>query len=55
MTVNDKSHLKTWANPEIRQLWVEPEIRELDVRETFAFPGRGNDVGGNPFIDCQRS
>lgn len=35
--------------------WVEPEIRELDIRETFAFPGTGADVGGNPFPDCQRS
>lgn len=35
--------------------WVEPEINELDVMETFAFPNRGADVGGNPYIDCQRS
>jgi hypothetical protein len=35
--------------------WVEPEVRDLDVRETFAFPRRGADVGGNPAIDCQRS
>jgi hypothetical protein len=35
--------------------WVEPEIRELDVRETFAFPNLGADVGGNPAPDCQRS
>lgn len=39
----------------VRQTWVEPEIRELDVRETSAAIGRGNDVGGNPTIDCQRS
>lgn len=38
-----------------KQIWVEPEIRELDVMETFAFPGVGADVGGNPFPDCQRS
>ena len=37
------------------QVWAEPEIRELDVRETFAFPGRGADVGGNVFIDSQLS
>lgn len=35
--------------------WVEPNIRELEIRETFAFIGRGADVGGNPTIDCQRS
>jgi hypothetical protein len=38
-----------------RKDWVEPTIRELDIRETFAFIGRGADVGGNPTIDCQRS
>lgn len=38
-----------------RKEWVEPEIRELDVRDTFAFPRRGADVGGNPYVDCQRS
>ncbi len=38
-----------------KQAWVEPEIRDLDVRETFAAPGRGSDVGGNPFPDCQFS
>ncbi|HEX4847419.1 MAG TPA: hypothetical protein VFV30_04700 [Novosphingobium sp.] len=38
-----------------RKTWMEPEIRELDIRETFAFPGRGADIGGNPSIDCQRS
>ncbi len=38
-----------------REPWVEPEIRELDVRETFAFPRLGADVGGNPRPDCQRS
>jgi hypothetical protein len=38
-----------------REAWVEPEIRDLDVQETNAFPGRGADVGGNPFPDCQRS
>lgn len=43
---NDNLDLKTW---------VEPTIRELDVRETFAFIGRGADIGGNPTIDCQRS
>jgi hypothetical protein len=35
--------------------WVEPEIRDLDVRDTFAFPNLGADVGGNPAPDCQRS
>jgi hypothetical protein len=55
MSASDKIGRKEWATPEIRELWVEPEFRELDVRETFAAPGRGNDVGGNPFIDCQRS
>lgn len=35
--------------------WVEPEIRELDVRETFALPRLGADIGGNPSPDCQRS
>lgn len=38
-----------------RKAWVEPEIRELDVRETSFSPGVGNDVGGNPSPDCQRS
>jgi hypothetical protein len=38
-----------------RKDWVEPEIRTLDLEDTFAFPGRGADVGGNPFVDCQRS
>jgi hypothetical protein len=38
-----------------RKDWIEPEIRELDVRETFAFPNVGADVGGNPAPDCQRS
>lgn len=38
-----------------RKDWVEPSIRELDIRETFALPGRGADIGGNPTIDCQRS
>lgn len=38
-----------------RQPWVEPEIVELDLRETFAYRLFGNDVGGNPFIDSQRS
>ncbi len=35
--------------------WVEPTILDLDVRETFALPRLGADVGGNPFPDCQRS
>lgn len=35
--------------------WVDPEIRELDVRETFALPRLGADIGGNPSPDCQRS
>lgn len=38
-----------------RKVWIEPEVRELDVRETFAFPNLGADVGGNPTPDCQRS
>ena len=38
-----------------KQAWIEPEVRELDVQETFATPGRGSDVGGNPFPDCQFS
>lgn len=38
-----------------RKDWVEPEIRSLDIEETFALPGLGADVGGNPFPDCQRS
>lgn len=38
-----------------RKEWVEPEVIELNVNDTFAFPGRGADVGGNPFVDCQRS
>jgi hypothetical protein len=36
-----------------RKVWIEPEV--LDVRETFAFPNVGADVGGNPAPDCQRS
>lgn len=35
--------------------WVEPEIQELNVLETFAYPNRGSDVRGNPYIDCQNS
>jgi hypothetical protein len=35
--------------------WVEPDIQELDVLETFAASNRGADVGGNPYVDCQRS
>jgi hypothetical protein len=38
-----------------RKDWVEPEIRILDIEETYAFPGGGADVGGNPFPDCQAS
>lgn len=38
-----------------RKAWIEPQILELDVRETFAFPNLGADVGGNPAPDCQRS
>jgi hypothetical protein len=38
-----------------RKLWVEPTIRELDIEETHALPGTGADVGGNAFVDCQRS
>jgi hypothetical protein len=41
--------------PTPRKPWMEPEIRELDVRETALSPGVGNDVGGNPSPDCQRS
>ena len=42
-------------NANTKSTWVDPEIRELDVRETFAFPRLGADVGGTPFPDCQRS
>lgn len=42
-------------NNETRRPWIAPEIRELDVRETSALPNRGADVGGNPYVDCQRS
>ncbi|WP_156359449.1 hypothetical protein [Sphingomonas sp. Leaf242] len=38
-----------------RKTWIAPEIRELDVRETALSPGVGNDVGGNPSPDCQKS
>jgi hypothetical protein len=38
-----------------RKDWVEPEIRTLAVVETYAQPGGGADVGGNPFPDCQAS
>lgn len=38
-----------------RKTWITPEIRELDVRETALSPGVGNDVGGNPSPDCQKS
>jgi hypothetical protein len=38
-----------------RKPWVEPTVRELDIAETHALPGRGADVGGNMFVDCQRS
>lgn len=38
-----------------RKTWIEPQVRELDVRETFADPGLGTDVRGNPFPDCQLS
>lgn len=38
-----------------RQTWVAPEVRELDIRETALSPGPGNDVGGNPSPDCQKS
>lgn len=38
-----------------KKTWVEPEIRDLDVLETFARPGFGADVGGNPYPDSQRS
>lgn len=43
------------TQPHQRKPWVTPEIRELDVRETSAAIGMGNDAGGNPFPDCQRS
>jgi hypothetical protein len=43
------------SNLSDRKVWIEPEVRELNVRETFAFPGTGADVGGNPFPDCQLS
>lgn len=38
-----------------RKAWIEPEVRDLDVRETYADPGVGLDVGGNPAPDCQAS
>ncbi len=38
-----------------RREWVEPEISTLAVEETYAQPGGGADVGGNPFPDCQAS
>lgn len=38
-----------------RKPWIEPMVRELDIEETHARPGRGADVGGNSFVDCQRS
>lgn len=38
-----------------RKNWIEPEVRELNVRETYAFPNLGADVGGNPSPDCQKS
>lgn len=50
-----KTGAKLWVEPTVGQIWVEPEIRELSVRETFAQPGAGADVGGNPFPDCQAS
>lgn len=49
------SQQQMWVEPAANQIWVDPEIRELSVRETFALPGRGADVGGNAFPDCQRS
>lgn len=38
-----------------RKTWIDPQLRELDVRDTFADPGPGADVRGNPFPDCQLS
>ena len=38
-----------------REAWIAPEIRDLDVQETNAQPGPGNDVGGNALPDCQAS
>ena len=43
------------TNDAQKMVWLEPEIRDLDVQETNANPGRGSDVGGNPFPDCQFS
>jgi hypothetical protein len=43
------------VEPASNRVLVDPEIRELSVRETFALPGTGADVGGNSFPDCQRS
>lgn len=43
------------SEPAAERIWVDPEIGELSVRETFADPGTGADVGGNPFPDCQLS
>jgi hypothetical protein len=41
--------------PVVRKPWVEPEVRQLDVQETAALPGTGQDIGGNAAPDCQRS
>ena len=43
------------ANTTGRETWITPEIRDLDVQETNARPGPGNDVGGNALPDCQAS
>jgi hypothetical protein len=38
-----------------RRPWIDPKISELDVHETAALPNRGDDLGGNPYVDCTRS
>jgi hypothetical protein len=35
--------------------WIGFEIQQMGVRETFAIPLVRNDLGGNPYPDCQRS
>jgi hypothetical protein len=56
MTTNSPNQAaRLWVEPSVKKLWVDPEISELSVSETFAQPGAGADVGGNPFPDCQAS
>jgi hypothetical protein len=54
MGLNDMTLPSDTVKP--KQEWIEPEVRVLDVRETtMAAPNLGADVGGNNYIDCQRS